>query len=479
MTLFTLKKAFSDPSLDANTTAMTPQQFLVILRARYKVALFTLLVTVAATAIISLMLPKQYTASAAVVVDVKSPDQVSGLVLQGMVAPGYMATQVDIINSDRVAKAVVKLLHMDESTAIKKRWLEATKGKGQQTDWLANLLQRSLDVKPSHESNVISINYTGTDPDFAAAVANAFAQAYINVNLDLRVAPARQYATFFEEQTKTARDKLEEAQLALSTYQQKNGITATDEHLDFETAKLNETSSQLTSVQGQTTDSQSKRNSAKADTVAEVMLSPLINGLKADVARLDAKLTESNINLGKNHPQTLRNEAELAAIKAQLDFETRKITSSIETTYQVSKQREQQLRGALGAQKARVLLLNKQRDELNVLRRDIESAQRTFEAVSQRASQTNIESKTNQTNISVLNPAAAPNAPSKPNVQLNILMSILLGSLLGTGLALVLELANRRVRSAQDLAEALKLPVLGSISSASSMFKRAATGVIA
>lgn len=455
---------------------MTLQQFLLILRARYRMALLVFIVTVATTVLVSLLLPKQYTASAAVVVDVKSPDPVSGLMLQGMMAPGYMATQIDIVNSDRVAKAVVKLLRMDQSAAIRQQWQEDTEGKGQLVDWLANLLQKKLDVKPSRESNVININYTGSDPDFAAAIANAFAQAYIDVNLDLRLAPARQYAAFFEEQTKAARDKLEAAQQALSTYQQKNGITSTDERLDFETAKLNETSSQLTGVQGQTTDSQSKRNSTKADTVSEVMQSPLINGLKADIARLEAKLTESNINLGKNHPQTQRSESELATLKAQLDAETRKITSSIETTYQVSKQREQQLQGALSSQKTKVLLLNKQRDELNVLRRDVESAQRSFEVVSQRAAQTNIESQTTQTNIAVLNPAVAPSDPSKPRVLLNILVSIFLGTLLGIGLTLLLELANRRVRSVEDLSAALNIPMLGAISSASGMFKVDATG---
>ncbi|MDO9199519.1 chain length determinant protein EpsF [Rhodoferax sp.] len=458
---------------------MTLQQFLLILRARYKVALLTLLLTVATTVVVSLLLPKQYTAGAAVVVDVKSPDAVSGLMLQGMMAPGYMATQIDIINSDRTAKAVVTLLRMDQSLAIQQQWQDATQGKGQLIDWLANLLQKNLDVKPSRESNVISINYTGTDPDFAADVANAFAQAYINVNLDLRLAPARQYAAFFDEQTRAARTKLEKAQQALSAYQQKNGITSADDRFDFESAKLNETSSQLTGIQGQTTDSQSKRQNAKADTVAEVMQSPLVNGLKADIARLEAKLTESNINLGKNHPQTLRSEAELATLKAQLEAETRKITSSIETTYQVSKQREQQLQGALGAQKARVLVLNKQRDELNVLRRDIESAQRTFEAMSQRASQSSIESQTNQTNIAVLNPASAPSVHSKPRVLLNILISIFLGTLLGVGVALMLELANRRVRSAQDLVEALDLPVLGAISSAAGMLQHATQNTLA
>ena len=450
---------------------MTLQQFLLILRARYLVTLLVFLVTVATTTVVSLYLPKEYTASAAVVVDVKSPDAVTGMMLQGLMSPGYMATQVDIINSDRVAKEVIKLLKFDSSPAVQQQWQEATEGKGQLVDWLAVVLQKKLDVKPSRESNVININYSGSDPAFAAALANAFAQAYINVNLELRLAPARQYAAFFEEQTKTARSKLEEAQKALSDYQQVNGITSVDERVDFETAKLNETSSQLTGIQGQTTDSQSKRQSGKADTVAEVMQSPLVNGLKSDIARLEAKLIESSGNLGKNHPQTLRSEAELSTLKDMLSAEIRKITSSIETTYQVGKQREAQLQGALASQKNRVLALNKQRDDLNVLRRDIESAQRTFEVVSQRASQSNIESQTTQTNIAVLNPAPAPSEPSKPRVFLNILVSVFLGTLLGVGLALVLELLNRRVRSAHDLLEALELPVLGAISSAKGMFK--------
>jgi len=452
---------------------MTLQQFLLILRARWVVALLTLLVTVAVTVGVSMVMPKQYTANAAMVLDVRSPDPVTGQMLPGMIAPGYMATQIDIITSDRVAQRVVKLLRMEESAAIRQQWQEETEGKGQLLLWLSALLQKNLEVKPARESNVINISYTGADPDFAATVANAFAQAYLDVNLDLKLAPARQYASFFEEQSKAARERLDQALTALSSYQQANGLVSADERLDYETAKLNETSSQLTQIQAQTTDSQSKRQNARADTVAEVMQSPLINGLKADIARLEAKLQEGNVILGKNHPQTQRTESELESLRSQLAAETRKITSSIDTTYQVSRQREDQLKKAVAAQKARVLELNKQRDELRVLRNDIDIAQRAFEAISQRAAQTNVESQNSQTNIAVLNSAAPPNEPSRPRVLLNVLVSIFLGTLLGVGLALMLELANRRVRSSDDLTEALDLPVLGSIASAGRALKRA------
>ena len=77
--------------------------------------------------------------------------------------------------------------------------------------WLAQQLQQRLEVKPARESNIINIAWTGRSPTEAARVANAFAQAYLEIGLELRTEPAKKYAGFFEEQVKTARDKLENA----------------------------------------------------------------------------------------------------------------------------------------------------------------------------------------------------------------------------------------------------------------------------
>jgi len=450
---------------------MTPQQFFLILRARWLVLLLTFSIVVGATATWSLLSPRQYTATASVVLDVKSPDPVTGMMLAGLMAPGYMATQVDIIKSDRVARRVVRSLRMDTSAAIQAQWAEDTGGRGNLVDWLSERIKQPLDVKPSRESNVINIEYIGNDPQFAAAVANAFAQAYVDVNVELRTEPARQYAGFFDDQTRSARERLEKAQAALSEYQQRHGITSVDERLDFETAKLNETSSQLTAIQASTTDSQSKRQRSDGASLAEVMQSPLINGLKADIARQEARLTEASINLGVNHPQYQRMQTELNALREQLAAETAKITGSINTTYEVNRQREGQLRAALEAQKTRVLEINQQRDQINVLRREIESAQRLFDTLSARASQSTLESQTNQTNIAVLNPATPPAKPSGPRTRLNVALAMFLGGLLGVMFAVALEFLQRRVRSTDDLSALGELPLLGQVSSARRMMR--------
>ena len=426
---------------------MNLQQFLLILLARWRVALYTLLGTVVTTLVVSLLWPNSYTAGTSVVVDVKSPDPVAGMVLQGMMTPGYMATQVDIINSDRVSQRVVKLLKLDQAPAVRQQWMDETDGRGELTVWLAKLLQKKLDVKPARDSNVVNISYKASDPAFAAAIANGYAQAYIDTTIELKVEPAKQYAVWFGQQSRQLRDNVERAKAKLSEFQQTKGIVATDERLNYENQRLNELQSQLVMAETQSADSQSKQKSGGGDTLQDVMQNPVILQLKSDISRLDAKLQEMGGNLGKNHPQYQRSEAELASLRKQMQAEIQKISSSISTSNRVSKGRQTELEAAIEAHKKRILDLRKERDEVSVLQQDVESAQRAYETISLRYSQTNLESNSTQTNVSVLTPAAPPLEASSPRVLLNTALSILLGTMLGAGAALVLEMLDRRVRS--------------------------------
>ncbi|MDZ4213139.1 MAG: Wzz/FepE/Etk N-terminal domain-containing protein, partial [Methylotenera sp.] len=171
---------------------MNFSQILSILAARKGILSWVFLVTVTTTIIISLVLPKTYTATASLVIDSKGADPVTGFMLPATLMPGYMATQVDIIQSHNVALKVVDKLDVVRSPLAQSQFEKATKGEGDIRDWYADLFLQNLDVKPSRESSVIEISYRGADPKFAASLANAFAQAYINTNLQLKIEPAKQ-----------------------------------------------------------------------------------------------------------------------------------------------------------------------------------------------------------------------------------------------------------------------------------------------
>lgn len=441
---------------------MTLAQFLSILRARAPGALLVLLLCTALAAGASLLLPKKYTARAAVIVDVKSPDPIAGIVLTGMMSPGYMATQVDVITSERVARRVVGLLRLGESREWRAAWQAAGVG-GDFETWAIETLQRELDVRPSRESNVLNVEFGAADPETAARVANAFVQAFIATSVDLRVEPARQYNSFFDERARQQREDLEAAQKTLSAYQQSRGITASDERLDVENARLAELSSQLVALQALAAETGSRDAQARraGDQLSDVLANPLVAGLKADLSRQEARLQELGARLGDRHPQVLEAQAGIDELRRRLAAETRRVTGSLGVNHNIARAREAEVRAALEAQRTRVLALKKQRDELAVLQRDVEQAQRAYDAISTRAMQSSLESQSSQTNIAPLSPASPPTRPSSPRLLLNTALGVFVGALLGIATALLRELADRRVRSAQDLVQALDLPVLG------------------
>lgn len=441
-------------------------QFLLILRARWLIAALALGVTVATTLAVSLVLPKSYTSSVSLVVDSKAKDTITGMLLPTQLLPGYLATQVDIIQSQNVALKVVDNLKMAEAPAIREKFQADAEGKGDIRHWLADLLLKKLDVKPSRESSVIEVAFSGSDPGFAAVVANAFAQAYMQTNLELKVEPARQTTAWYDGQVKQLRDNLEKAQAKLSEYQRNKGLTAADERsIDVETARLNELSSQLVAAQSQTYDTASREKQSH-NALAEVEQNPLIQGLKHDLATSESKLSELAQKVGKNHPQYRQAQAEVDSIRLKLEAEMKVATRGVGTTAKVAQSRESDIRVALAAQKSRLQILKKKRDEAAVLIRDVENAQRLYDAALQRFGQTQLEAQSTQTDIAVLNPAVPPVAASSPKILLNTVLAVFLGTLLGIGVAFLMEMVDRRVRSGEDLSVALEIPVLSEIAAA-------------
>ena len=438
---------------------MSLRQLLRVIVARYKLAMFVFLLTAGATIVISMQLPKQYTASASLVVDISNRDP-----LAAMLMPGSMGTQMDIIRSDRVAQKVVKLLKLDDNPAVQQQWRDATGGRGLIEQWLGVLILKNLSVSPGRgDSNIINVEYKAGDPGFAAAVANAFAQAYVDATIELKVDPAKQYARWFSEQGKTLRENLEKAQARLSNYQQEKGIVANDERYDTETAKFAALTTQLLAIQEQTVDARSKQRSGSgAETLPEVLGNSVVAGLRAEIVRQEGRLKEAEVNLGANHPRIRRMRSELAELKSRLEAETRHVTRSFSATRSIGKEKEKELRAAIEAQKRKLLKLKSERDQLAVLQRDVDAAQRAYDAVTARYTQTSLESQATQANVSVLTPAVAPLAPSFPKpLRVMALVGILLGLGLGAGAAVGMEMLDNRIRSADDLAEMLQVPVLG------------------
>lgn len=444
---------------------MNLSQLLIALSARRKIIILTLLLTVLAATIISLVMPKTYIGVASVVVNSKGVDQITGSTIPAQMLAGYVATQADIITSTTVALKAVDALKLADSEKAKEQFNDDTNGQGSIRDWLADALLAKLTVDPGKDSSVLTISYKGRDPQFVANVANAFANAYLQLSVELKTQPAQQASNYINNQLKLLREQYETAQSRLSAYQKANNIFSADKQLDVETTRLNDLSTQVVQSQNAMLDANSRENQAEhnPDSSYDIQNSSLIQSLKSNLAAAEGKFADLQTRLAPNHPLYISAKSEVDRLRGQLNEQTNLASSGISSNAHAIQQRESQLQYALRIQKAKVLALNSLRDEFNVLTKEVENARLAYEVTTQRYTLTNLEGQSKQADVAIVAAATPPIKPHSPRLILNIAISIVVGLMLGVGAALALEIIDPRIRSAIQLTETFDLPVLGVI----------------
>jgi succinoglycan biosynthesis transport protein ExoP len=454
---------------------MNIQQLFVALRARPGVFALVLAFTIVTTLVVSLLLPKSYVATASLLLDSKDEQSLSGsnvlapALLRQQEQAAYMQTQTDIIRSYKVVHKVLRDLGLADSPEARKEFEEATGGAGSFENWLADRLLKYLRIETS-QSSVVQISYTANDPRLAAQIANGFAKAYIDTTLELRVEPTQRTANWFDDQLKGLRTNLEDTQAKLTEYQRQKKIAATDEKMDVENTRLAELSTHLVTAQNAASEAESRERLARqllasgnaADKVPEVLANSYVQRLKSELALSEAKMRNLAADLGANHPALQRQRAEYQSLRNELSSETSKIIAGLANAARQARQHEAQLRSAMAEQRQRVLELKDYRNEIGVLSRHVESAQRAYDAAMQRLVVTKVESGANRTNVSILDSAAEPAMPAKPKIPHNVALSVVMGTLLGLTVVFFMEQFDRRVRSLDDLASA-EVPLLAQL----------------
>lgn len=216
---------------------MSFEQLLRILWARRHMVIAVTAAAVVLTVIVQLAKPDTYVATTSIVVDARGVDPVTGAASPQTIAT-VLATQEDIINSRVVALEVAKALN-----------LGSDEPGGRTTQRWAGELLKHLKIKPEANSSVLTIRFEDPDAVQAAKVVNAFADAYLQTSMELKLEPTRRQSNWFEQQLQGLRNTVESTQQHLSDYQHSTGILATNDRLDVENARLADISRQLVEAQ--------------------------------------------------------------------------------------------------------------------------------------------------------------------------------------------------------------------------------------
>lgn len=449
---------------------MDLNQFMLALRARRKAFMMVLAAVVVTAVAVALVVPKTYVATATVLVDARDEQTMERTRMTTRERAAYIATQVDLINSPRVAKQVVRDLKIAQQPGVREAWQEATGGAGTLEDWLAEQLLEDLEAAVPG-SNVLSITFSARAARDAAAVANAFAKAYLDTSLALRTEPTRDAAEWFDKQLAGMRAQVNQAQAKLTAYQKSKGITFVDERTDVEGARLTELMAAYATARNAAQEAQIRYKQAQGvaasgtpDAMTEIMASGAIAEARTSLGRAEAAFSAAAVDLGPNHPVYQRLEADLKAQRGRLAAEMKKVVSSLGVAAEQARQREEELRKAVAEQNQRIHAMKDHRGVMAAMARDVENAQRAYEAVLARYNVNRIESRAQMTNVALLSPASEPVRPAHPKVALISALAVLLGLLLAAAVVYALETLDRRVRSRADLESRLAVPSLGRLS---------------
>lgn len=431
-------------------------ELLGALKARWRIELAIFLAVMLIVGIWTWLSPRTYQASSSLLYDIQSPQPVSDRASSNT-DDALLGTQADIIRSKAIAAAVVRQEGLATAPEVVANWRRATGGSEEIDSWVGEQISGRLTVVPEKGTRVLKIQYSSPSPDFAAQIANAFAVVYMKERLRLQTDPARTYTRWFEERTSDVRENLVKAQNKLAAFQRESGIVDTGT-LNSEAGRLTDLSSQVVGAESAAADVGARASGGGQS--QDVQSNGVVQGLRAQVATKSAQVSQMATVYGPNHPELIAARAELGALQSKLASETGSSTRSLDLASGAASARAANLRAKLEAQRGRMLSQVGARSQLEILTRDVASAQAAYDAVAQRLTAMRLQSEVPSTNVMQLDQARPPLLPSDPNVPLRIILGVLLGGMLAVGVGLLLEWWRPQVRTIKGLNQIAGVPVL-------------------
>jgi uncharacterized protein involved in exopolysaccharide biosynthesis len=402
-------------------------QFLRILLARRAIIIATLLASVVTAVIISQLLPPRYEARSRVILDLIKPDPVTGQLLATNMLRNYISTQIELIKDVQTAGPVIDKLGWANDPALIQSYARATDGKGDDIRrWLAQQIVDNTKADLVEGSNILEIRYQGSTPEFAKQIADLIRDTFIEQNLRSQRETSARTADWYRDQADRAQRDLTAAEDQRTAYAKANGIVLDATNTDLESTKLNQLS-----------------GAAAVPSALTALPSPA----RTQLDQVDQQIALAANTLGPNHPtfQALQKQRMVLAAEVARSGGGGISSAQIESKFQ--------------AQKSRVLGERDKIDHIQQMQRDIDMKREQYQKFASSAAQLRVQADVGETNLEPLGNATAPAKPSFPNVPLIIGGSFALGAALGVGLALLVELLNRRIRSDNDLEHAAGVPV--------------------
>jgi uncharacterized protein involved in exopolysaccharide biosynthesis len=439
---------------------------LILWRRSWIVALTVLTALIVAAAVL-IFVPGRYDAVATASIDPRGLDPVSMAPEGGATAIGLMqGNMLQLVGSQRVALDVVKRLNLTANARTQQDYrLSNSFGRESIDDWMAENLLRNVDPKFNLGTNVLSIKYKAGDPSQGALIANAFLAATIDATIAMKAASADQTAQWFAPQLENTRKELDAARAALEDFQKKTNLVAPTASADSESATLMALTQNLSANKAAVTALESRLASGSTN----LSIDPsdpdlqLLAALKEKLSAAQTTVEAVKNSIGANNPKMVSEAANIAALKRQIIDGTDRMREHLKERIESTKAQIRTLEVSQAEAEKALIAAQAERNRLGELQHDVGFRLEQLNMQQRMAAQAKLQSKLTFAEIAVLDKATPALSPSFPKPFIVIPVAISASLALGLLLALLSEMADRRVRIADDLNLVSSAPVLGVI----------------
>jgi capsular exopolysaccharide synthesis family protein len=335
------------------------------------------------------------------------------------------------------------------------------------------VLLKNLQVAPIRLSRLVDLHFTSPDAGFSVRVANAWAENFIQTNLERKIQATSYGRDLLQRELAQAKDKLDESQRQLVAYASRqriinlpsqangNGTTSERSIVADELAALNAALSEAVAdrIQAEARFRQAGAGGASN----EALRNPAINGMRQRRAELSAEYEKLLVQFEPEFPQARALKSQLDQIDRSIRREESRVSSTLQAEYAQADERERALRQRVEQLKGSFLEVRRRSIQYNIYQQEVDTNRALYDGLLQRFKEIGVAGGVGVNNISVVDPADTPQRPSSPRLILNLLASLFAGIVMGGALAFALEQIDEAIADPGEVQRLLGLPLLGTV----------------
>jgi succinoglycan biosynthesis transport protein ExoP len=399
----------------------------------------------------------------------------------------YLATQIEIMGGRPIAEAVVDGFGLIEQAEFNpehqtalidfdwRSWLpfgmqkKASPSRQIERDRAVEAYLDKLSVEPVHNTQLVRVQFDSVDPKLAAKIADAHAKAYIDSTLEARADATKSATEWMAARVDSLRKDLQASEARLQAYREQEHIVDVTGLKALPAAEISNLSSRLMEA----------RQALASAEIAYLQVTPAAGGAEnllgipalladegvrsAQTSQATAQRTVAELEkrYGPSHPKMIAAENELAQATKNLNDRARTVIESIRKRYEAAKSTETAIVAALNRAGQQYQEVGRKESKLETLQRAVDTNRQLYDLFFKRLSETSATGDLATAQARIVERAVVPRVPAKPKKLMIVSIAVLLTLLFGLGVAFLLDSLDNTVKSAKDVEEKLKRPLLG------------------